>query len=270
MNNAYNFFEFWAPYWSFIEDNLLDMVSINKLSNMFVAPVLVVGAGQGILVEQLKNEGLEVDGIDFCPTMIKYAKQRRNIDLINADARSMPFTDNAYQSAIIATGVMDFLDDKKMMTQIINEVKRVTRNKDHIFIAFARMVPQIEKTMRCLGLISEDKIHLKRFAELTRLKPGEFLAKIRKSPNVSTIGAMLSLIKIWLFLPYKDRRLSDNFKKMWQKAQEEKSNMDSLMDSVPDKIPFRGEEHIRDLFAEMEISITDIYTSYSCMVAHLQ
>lgn len=270
MNNVYNFFEFWAPYWSLIEDNLLDIASINKLSNMFVSPVLVVGAGQGILVEKLKNQGLKVDGIDFSATMIKYAKQRRNIDLIKADARSMPFADNAYQSAIIATGVLDFMDDQKTVVQIIHEIKRVTSNKDHIFIAFARMDPQIEKTMRCLGLITEDRIHLKRFAELTRLKPGELLAKIRKSPNVSTIGAILSLIKIRLFLPSENRKLSENFKKMWQKAQDENLNLDSLLDSVPDKIPFRRDDHIRDLFAEIDIPITDIYTSYSCMVAQLQ
>lgn len=270
MNNAYNFFEFWAPYWSFIEDNLLDILSINQLSNMFASPVLVVGAGQGILVEQLKNKGLKVDGIDFSPTMIKYAKQRRNIDLITADAKSMPFADNAYQSTIIATGVVDFLDDKKTMVQIIHEIKRVTRNKDHIFIAFARMDPQIEKTMRCLGLISEDRILLKQFARLTRLKPIELLAKIIKSPDVSTLGTILSFIKVWLFLPNEKRRLSQNFKEMWQKAQEENSNLDSLLDSVPEIIPFRGEEHIRNLFVEMEVSITDIYTSYSCMVAQLQ
>ena len=43
-----------------------------------------------------------------------------------------------------------------------------------------------------------------------------------------------------------------------------------LLDSVPDKIPFRRDDHIRDLFAEIDIPITDIYTSYSCMVAQLQ
>ncbi len=104
----------WAPYWSYFEDNFLDIESINKLSATIESPILIIGAGQGILVEQLQNKGFKVDGLELDPQMIKYAKDRRGIDLIQADAGKMPFADNSYRTSIIATGVIDFIDDTEI------------------------------------------------------------------------------------------------------------------------------------------------------------
>ena len=123
-----NYFDLWAPYWSYLEDNYLDLESINRLATLVKSPALVVGAGQGIIVEQLRKNGLEADGLDLSPYMIKYAKLRRGIDLIEADARNMPFDDASYQASIIATGVIDFMDDEEQIKLIIHEVMRVTAN----------------------------------------------------------------------------------------------------------------------------------------------
>jgi 2-polyprenyl-3-methyl-5-hydroxy-6-metoxy-1,4-benzoquinol methylase len=60
----------WAPYWSYQEDFFLDLDAINKLSALITNPVLIIGAGQGLLVEQLQKNNFTVDGIDSDPQMI--------------------------------------------------------------------------------------------------------------------------------------------------------------------------------------------------------
>jgi 2-polyprenyl-3-methyl-5-hydroxy-6-metoxy-1,4-benzoquinol methylase len=56
----------------------------------------VVGAGQGLLVEGLTRKGFCVDGVELSPVMIEYAKRRRGLELIEADAGNMPFDDRTY------------------------------------------------------------------------------------------------------------------------------------------------------------------------------
>ena len=89
MSDKLFFWEAMAPYLSYIEDNHLDLDSINRLSDVISEPVLIIGAGQGLLVEELKNKGFKVDGIDAEPEMVAYAKKRRNLDLILANGKKM-------------------------------------------------------------------------------------------------------------------------------------------------------------------------------------
>ena len=72
-----NFWEVWAPYLSYVENNHLDLDCIRQLKNHVNDPVLVVGAGQGLIVEDLQKMGFKADGIELNPTMIEYAKKRR-------------------------------------------------------------------------------------------------------------------------------------------------------------------------------------------------
>ena len=75
MSDKLKFWEAIAPYLFYLEDNHLDLDSINKLMDLIDGPVLIVGAGQGLLVEELKKKGYTVDGVDIIPLMINYAKE---------------------------------------------------------------------------------------------------------------------------------------------------------------------------------------------------
>ena len=89
MSDKLKYWELWSPYWSYIEDNYLDLDSIDRLASVIKDPALVIGAGQGILVEELRKRGLTVDGIDAEPEMVAYAKKRRNLDIILANGKKM-------------------------------------------------------------------------------------------------------------------------------------------------------------------------------------
>jgi 2-polyprenyl-3-methyl-5-hydroxy-6-metoxy-1,4-benzoquinol methylase len=73
MADTEHYWKRWSPYWVLLEDFFLDLEVINKLTIHIVNPVLIIGAGQGLLVEELQNKGFQVDGIDLEPNMITYA-----------------------------------------------------------------------------------------------------------------------------------------------------------------------------------------------------
>ena len=86
--------EFWdamAPHHSAIENSYLDLPSLRRIQHDIFPPVLVVGAGQGLIVAALQEHGLQCVGVDLSLEMIKYARIRRGLELIHADAKALPF-----------------------------------------------------------------------------------------------------------------------------------------------------------------------------------
>src|SRR5712671_5557604 len=108
MTRSSNFWDALAPYHSTVENSYLDLPSLRHILHDIHQPVLVVGAGQGLIVAELQNKGIQCEGVDLSSEMIRYARIRRALALAQADARSMPFGDGTYRTLIYATGVVDF------------------------------------------------------------------------------------------------------------------------------------------------------------------
>jgi hypothetical protein len=86
--------DFWnalAQFHADIEDSNFDLASVRRLLPEIQSPVLVVGAGQGLIVAELRKHAHECDGIDFTSEMIRQGRLRRAITLLHADAKSLPF-----------------------------------------------------------------------------------------------------------------------------------------------------------------------------------
>jgi ubiquinone/menaquinone biosynthesis C-methylase UbiE len=103
MTDVGDFWGLWSPYLAYFEDSFLDLDSMDQLRAIVVDPVLVIGGGQGLLVERLQREGLKVDGVDSEPRMIEFAEKRRGLKFIQADGARLPFSDNSYNTTIVAT-----------------------------------------------------------------------------------------------------------------------------------------------------------------------
>lgn len=127
MTNKSSFWQLWAPHLALFEDNHLDLRTINIIADKISQPVLIVGGGQGLIIDALRKKGLHVDGVDSNSEMVRLAEQRRGVKLVYTDGSSLPFADESYATTIISTGVVDFLDDEKQILQIINEARRVTK-----------------------------------------------------------------------------------------------------------------------------------------------
>jgi ubiquinone/menaquinone biosynthesis C-methylase UbiE len=263
----------WAPYWSYQEDFFLDLDAINKLSAFITNPVLIIGAGQGLLVEQLQNNDFMVDGIDSDPQMIAYAKKRRGLDLIEANAGNLPFADDSYKTSIIATGVVDFIDDEEQIESIINEALRVTDKTGKVFVAFYKYHAKVETLLRYTGIITDKNLlRFKKLAEMTMLSfdnPIGFIKTIQKEANIGFLSALFVLTKAQLFLPKKEKKESKKLSALWKRAKNELDNPQSLLDCLPELVPYRNGEQISSLFKNLKFSIQDMYFYDSCTVVQL-
>jgi 2-polyprenyl-3-methyl-5-hydroxy-6-metoxy-1,4-benzoquinol methylase len=65
MNNPSDFWDALAAHHSAIEDNYLNLASIRRVLDEIGSPVLVVGAGLGLIVEELQKHGFQCDGVDL-------------------------------------------------------------------------------------------------------------------------------------------------------------------------------------------------------------
>ena len=266
MSDKLRFWESWSPYWSYIEDNYLDLDSIDRLASMINDPALVIGAGQGILVEALRNKGLTVDGIDAEPEMVAYAARRRNLDIILANGGKMPVDDNTYRTAVIATGVIDFLDDEEQIRSILNEAVRVTDDNGKVFIAFYRLQTQAQELMRYVGLLTDDsRWRIRGMFELFRLKPIDLVKAVAKEANVSSVSAFFKLLKLRMRMPRKENEAKKRWTEMWEKI----DNPRQLIASVPDSLPCRNEERIRILFNNLDIPIKEMFQFTSCLTVQI-
>ena len=93
----------WAPYWEHMENRHMSTHLTDKIITYITSPVLVIGAGQGLIVKYLQDKGYICDGLDLEDEMIKQAKKRHNIELIKGDAKELPFKDNSYNTVIISS-----------------------------------------------------------------------------------------------------------------------------------------------------------------------
>lgn len=270
MTNGARHWELWSPYWSYIEENFLDSESIGKLISLIRDPVLVVGAGQGLLIEELQKKNLHVDGIDSEPLMVKFAEKRRGLKLIQADGADLPFSDSRYKTCIVATGVIDFLEDESKIKSILNEALRVIVDGGQVLVASYKFHPKVEKLMRTVGLITDQDLWCyRRTLDIMRLKPLEQLTIIRNDPDISTFGASWALLRTHMFLPKKEKRGAKNWVKAWEKAKQDLDDPEELLRLSPEFVPYRNEDQMRNLFKKLDITLTQISVFNSCIVAQL-
>src|SRR5437016_9935651 len=88
MNHASDYWDALAPHHSSIENNYLDLPSLRRIVHDIRQPVLVVGAGQGLIVAELRTSGFRSDGVDLSSEMIRYAQTRRGLKFVQADAKA--------------------------------------------------------------------------------------------------------------------------------------------------------------------------------------
>ncbi len=263
MANESNFWQLWAPHLVYLEDNHLDLRTINALVEKISSPVLVVGGGQGLLVNELQKEGFLVDGVDSSPEMVKLAEQRRGVKLVLTDGSSLPFADGSYGTSIIATGVIDFLDDDNQIRQIIDETRRVTGKEGKLLISFYKIHPVTERFMKRIGIVNDQgTLRRRRLFELSRLDPKDFIAAIRKDTNLSLFSIIAELIRLQLFLPEQERILTKNLSMILKSA----DNADELIASVSESIPHRNRDSIDALFKKLDIPINELLDFETCFV----
>jgi SAM-dependent methyltransferase len=263
---ASGFWDALAPHHAAIENSYLDVRSIRRLMNVLHEPVLVVGAGQGLIVAEIRKSGIPCDGVDFSREMIRYAKLRRGIDLIHADAAAMPIPDRCYGTVIYATGVVDFTGDEEQIKRMLEEGKRIVKESGRIHVAFYRVSAATERFMIQVGLLRNHVVAQKESFELYLLNPAQMIPWIAKKAGVGYLRAMFILLRISIFATIHERRMTLRMQKIFRGMKDPSS----FINAASDKQPYRNEAEIRNLFQRLAIPVRQLETFLSCYVVRIQ
>ena len=265
MTRSSNFWDALAPHHSKIENSFLDLPSLRRIVHDIYPPVLVVGAGQGLIVAELQKKGFQCDGVDLSSEMIRYAKLRRGLDLVLADARAMPFGKGTYRTIIYATGVIDFISDEEEIRVIMNEARRIVDHSGKIFVAFYRLSAATEDFVVRLGLLRNNVLRHRETLEISRLNPVQAIAWVAKRAKVGYFRAAILSVGSWAFSSWQEKRNAFRMQRIFAKA----NAADALIQAAPEKQAYRNEAEIRNLFTRLAIPIKQLGAFGSCYIVQI-
>ncbi len=271
MSKMSNWWSTWAPIWEHFEEQYFDTDITDNIISEISNPVLIIGAGQGLIVKHLRDKGFLVDGIDLEKEMIDIAKKRHSIDIIHADAKNLPFKDRCYKTVIIASGVIDYINDKKLIKKIINEALRVTTANGNIFIAFYQLNKVLEKIYKKIGVIDQNKIlHNKRMFVIDKLSkqdPLLCIEPIMKWTNKKYLPTIFYWTKLGLIFPKELKEERSKMEQLFEIAKKTDVDTQKLQNSIPDGVPYREIDNIKTLFNDLGFIYNDIMKYNGCVLA---
>ena len=218
-----------------------------------------------MIVEELLRNGLQTEGVDLSPEMIRYAKRRRGLTLIEADAKALPFGEGKYETIIYATGVIDFMDDEEQIGLILNEARRTIRQSGKIFVAFYKLSAASEEFLAKLGLLSNNVLSLRETLEIYRLNPVQAIAWVAKKKEVGFFRAAILSLRGWAFSTMKEKRATFNMQRIFRTT----DHASLLINTAAEKQPYRNEPEIRNLFKRLGIPTKRVEASGSCHIVQI-
>lgn len=99
--------------------------------------ILDIGAGTGRYTSALMAEGYRVKAVELVKRNIDvFLKREPGADVVQGDARSMPFIPDASADVTLLLGPLYHLFGDEEKLKALNEAKRVTKPGGHIFVAY--------------------------------------------------------------------------------------------------------------------------------------
>ena len=256
---------FWdalAPHHALIEDNYFDLRAVRLLLDSMKPPVLVVGAGQGLIVAELRNRGFRCDGIDSSPEMIRYASLRRGVTLIQADAGALPFAPGTYKTIVYPTGVVDFVGDEQEIRTILNEGRRITNGGGKMFVAFYRLSEAQERFVKRVGLLANHLLFHRQSLEVYQLNPRQMVGWVASRAGVSPLRAVCMLLGLTARCRWREIQMSSRMQRIFREPEAAKA----LLNAAPLQQPYRNAAEIERLFQRLGFPIKRLRLSPSCFI----
>lgn len=265
MSYCSDFWEVLAQFHAEIEDTNFDLASVRRLLPEIESPVLVVGAGHGLIVEELRKRGFDCDGIDLSPEMIRQAKLRRGISIVPADAKAMPFPAASYATIIYATGVVDFNTDEDDIQAILMQGRRVIRKSGKIFVAFYKANPAQEEFLKLVGLLRDHRMAFRESLEVHLLNTVQMVGWVARRSGLDRFRASIALLRVAIRSRSQDLRNTRKMRRVFQQLGDPRS----LLNAAPEKVPYRNESEIENLFKRLDIPIKQLRALESCWVVRI-
>ena len=197
--------------------------------------------------------------------MIRYAKTRRGLTFVQADARAMPFGEGTYETIIYATGVVDFIGDEEQIRVIMNEARRIINQSGNIFVAFYRFSAASEDFLARLGLLRNNVLAVREALEIYRLNPVQTIAWVAKKAQAGYFRAGILSLRSWALSTMKEKKHAFNMQRIFKKM----DHANSLINAVPERQPYRNEAEIRNLFKRLAIPMKKLEASGSCYIVQI-
>jgi ubiquinone/menaquinone biosynthesis C-methylase UbiE len=265
MSHCSDFWNALAPFHAEVEDSNFDLASVRRLLPEIESPALVVGAGQGLVVAELRKYGYECDGVDLSSEMIRQAKLRRRITIIPADARSMPFSKASYQTIIYTTGVVDFTAGEDEIHAMLAEGRRVLKESGKVFVAFYRASAAQENFLEMVGLISDHRLAFRESLEVYLMNPVQMAGWVARRAGRGCFHAIIALLRVAGRCTMQERRNTLRMQRVFRKVGDPRS----LINAAPEKLPYRNEREIENLFKRLGIPIKQLSAFASCCVVRI-
>jgi SAM-dependent methyltransferase len=265
MNYCSDFWDVLAQFHAEIEDTNFDLASVRRLLPEIESPVLVVGAGQGLIVEELRKRGFECDGVDLSSEMIRQAKLRRGMTLVQADAKAMPFSAASYQTVIYATGVVDFTAEDDDIRAMLTEARRVVKESGRIFIAFYKASAAQEDFLKLVGLTRDHRLEFRKSLEVYLMNPVQMVSWVERRAGLGSFRATIALLRVAARSTMHEKRNTRRMQRVFRQLGDPRS----LINAAPEKLPYRNEREIENLFQRLDIPIKQLRAFASCWVVRV-
>ena len=262
------FIEFWdqlAPHHAALENNFFDLLSVRTLLEELVSPVLIVGAGQGLIVNELIQRGIDCDGVDLSPEMIRYAKERRGLTLVQANALAMPFRDQSYGTIIYATGVIDFMENEQAIGVILKEGRRVVQPSGSIFFAFYRLSDALERFLILVKLLKDGVLDQKASLETYLLGPVQMVRWVTHRTNTNTLRVAALFLRLAFGTTIQEKINTRRMQKLFRNREVARR----FIESAPHQQPYRNKAKIEALFRRIAIPTNEVRTLRSCFIVKI-
>ncbi|WP_072775964.1 class I SAM-dependent methyltransferase [Marivita hallyeonensis] len=116
-----------ARIWSLLEEDGLRIDHLEHFKTAIAFPCLVIGSGQGILVDGLRSwKAGRVVAVDQSLSMALEAHKRRGVSTVVAQLPQLPFRDAAFATVLGSTGVLP-CDDQDACALASSEIARVLK-----------------------------------------------------------------------------------------------------------------------------------------------
>jgi ubiquinone/menaquinone biosynthesis C-methylase UbiE len=260
--------DFWnalAPFHAEVEDSNFDLASVRRLLPEIESPVSIVGAGHGLIVAELRKHGYECDGVELSSEMVRQAKLRRGIELVQADAKAMPFSAASYETIIYATGVVDFTADEDEIRAMLTEGRRLVKQSGKVFVAFYKASAAQEDFLKMVGVIGDHSLAFRESLEVYLMNPLQMVGWVERRAGVGCFHATIALLRVAGCCTMQERRNTLRMKRVFRRI----GDLRSLINAAPDKLPYRNEREIENLFQRLGIPIKQLTEFGSCRVVRI-
>ena len=265
LNTSVEFWDQLAPHHAALENNFFDLRSVRTLLKELAPPVLIVGAGQGLIVNELIQRGINCDGVDLSPEMIRFAKERRGLTLVHADALAMPFHDQSYGTIIYATGVIDFMANEQAVGLILQEGRRVVQQSGKIFVAFYRLSDALERFLMLVDLLKDGVLDQKASLETYLLGPAQMVRWLQHRTNTKTWRVAALFLRLAVGTTIQEKLNTRQMQKLFRNREAAMR----LIECAPHQQPYRNKAKIEALFARLAIPINEFQTLRSCFIVKI-